>query len=53
MKAWTNISVWQLYGPEKEQAALEASLLVVVVLLQVLQPNCDQARLQRSWDGNI
>ena len=43
----------QLYGPEKEQAVLEARLLVVMVLLHFLQPNCDQDRLQRGCDRNI
>ena len=43
----------QLYGPEKEQAVLEARLLVVMVLLHFLQPNCDQDRLQRGCDRNM
>ena len=53
MKDWTNISAWQLYGPEKEQAVLEARLLVVMVFLHFLQPSCDQERLQRGCDRNI
>ena len=53
MKDWTNISAWQLYGPEKEQAVLEARLLVVMVFLHFLQPSCDQERLQRVCDRNI